>query len=161
VSEVLGTILNGEDLATELTDKRYVRLHGALRFSLYNCARLSGIEVGILLGHCTFAGLVRRENLAIFHTVYVFIRKHYEVAVPLWTSVREELTVFLRILPLLRASWRQPWRGQVYSYDASLKGGSVAVSKWSEKNVSKVVRLIERSRYRLCAVCPPKRDVAL
>eukprot|EP00959_Pyramimonas_sp_CCMP1952_P468026 9492545-Pyramimonas_sp.AAC.1 len=37
--------------------------------------RLEGRELEVLLGHCTFVGLMCRETLSVWHTVCTFIRE--------------------------------------------------------------------------------------
>ena len=84
-----------------------------------------------ILGHCTFAGLLARQSLSIFHTSYKFIRLNYEEAAPLWRSVREELQTFRDILPMIQADWDLPWNRHVTVTDASDAGFGECTGVWS------------------------------
>eukprot|EP00972_Heterocapsa_arctica_P003143 468226-Heterocapsa_arctica.AAC.1 len=61
------------------------------------------------MGHCAFSVLIDRSSLAVFGTVYKFIRARYHTPSVLWPSVRKELEAFLALLPLLVHEWDSPW----------------------------------------------------
>ncbi|CAK0796853.1 unnamed protein product, partial [Prorocentrum cordatum] len=91
--EALGVLLDGRRRRTGLTSKRFWRVRGAL-LALAARRRVAGRQVEAVIGHATFCGLVRRETLTVFSTVYPFIRRHYDEPVMLWASVEDELRVF-------------------------------------------------------------------
>ena len=146
----LGVELDAARQRTRLTDKRYWRLEGALEWTLRQ-SRLSGQLVEQLVGHCTFAGLICRYSLSCFSATYKFIHRHYHQRVPLWDSVRKELTAFKGLLPLLVSDWGLQWRREVLCSDASEEGYGGCVSYWPRGTVAHHGRHPERSRYRLGA----------
>ena len=61
----------------------------------------------IMMGHVTFLGLVRRETLSLFHSVYRFVRKFYDRREPLWISARAELEAFIRVMILIEVGFSE------------------------------------------------------
>ena len=96
----LGVLFNGRDHYTALSPRRYWKVVHAL-----SRRAMPGWAWEILLGHLTFCGLVCRDVLSAFHSIYAFIRKHYNERVPLWPSARDELRHFLGAMIFLRADW--------------------------------------------------------
>ena len=160
VIEALGVELDGERHRVRLSSSRYWRLDSALRWALSR-RTLRGDQLEVLLGHCTFAAMVDRSLLSVFHTVYKFVRSMYHSAAPLWKSCRDELQAFPGALPLLSADWRLPWNGEVYSVDSSSFGYGVCTSGWPSERVADVARVSERSRFRRMRGGPSAREHAL
>ena len=76
------------------------------------------MEIELILGHMTFAGLMSREVLSCFHTVYRFIQSVYWTRETLWLPVRDELVGVLGLMIFLRSSWTKRWLPMVYQTDA-------------------------------------------
>ena len=72
----------------------------------------------IVVGHCMFVGLLRRESVSVFNACYKLIQKYGESVAPLWDSVRAEFSAFRGLLPLLEADWTMRWAERVLAYDA-------------------------------------------
>ena len=149
--DMLGVELNPAYRCTRLTDTRYWRLERGIDAALRR-RRLSGRAVEAILGHCTFAGLLNRASLSIFHASYKFIRLHYDVPTALWESVRGELQAFRDILPMIEADWTLPWNPHVTVTDASNSGFGECTGVWDARVVAQHGRLQERSRFRRGAV---------
>ena len=98
--EVLGVQLDGERLEARVTRKRIHRLRIVIDWALKR-GRLRGQELGKLLGHCTFVGLLRRPCLSVFSSCYKLIRATYAHTTRLWRSVSAELRAFRGLLPLM------------------------------------------------------------
>ena len=124
----LGVNFNGSGLFTALSKKRYWRVVQAGRFALSRRA-LPGWAWEILIGHMTFCGLVCRDVLSAFHSIYAFMRKHYNQRVPLWASAREEVEHFLGAMLFLRSDWWLPWSTHVTATDASLFGYGICTAE--------------------------------
>ena len=92
--ELLGVMLEGSKLSCRITDKRLLRIRGALRAF---CRRrvASGQSLEVLVGHCTFCALINRCTLSVFNSVYKFIRSNYVQPGMIWQSVKDELRVFV------------------------------------------------------------------
>ena len=69
---------------------------------------MAGWVLEVLVGHATFFGLVWREVLCVFSTVYRFIKKHYGTLASMWPSVRDELRVLRDFMVLVKSSWALP-----------------------------------------------------
>ena len=147
VSENLGVVLDGEKLCARPTEKRYWRIRLGLRWLLRR-RRTTGALVERFLGHCTFLAMINRRLLAVFHSVYGFVRRHYQEPVRLWESARRELEAFLGLMPLLRSDWARPWATEVSATDASLSGYGACSSEWDRQEVARHGRVSERSRFR-------------
>ena len=101
----LGVSWDGVRHCTALSAKRYWRVAQAVRFALSRRA-VPGWCWELLIGHLIFCGLIARDCLSAFHSIYAFIRKYYERRVLLWPSAREEIQHFTAALILMRADWR-------------------------------------------------------
>ena len=88
----LGLVIDGRALVTYNTAERYHRLR-KINFSVLSRRRAAG-WVEVVVGHCTFFGLVSREVLSIAHAVYAYITAECNQPAVLWGSVREELIAF-------------------------------------------------------------------
>ena len=100
-----------------MSSRRSRRLKYALERAL-QARKVSGQQLERILGHTTFASLLECSTLSIPHTVYTFIRKHYDGTAHVWKSVREELQALLGVLPTMRAQLTRAWQTEVYSADA-------------------------------------------
>ena len=143
----LGTLIEGNRLRTRLNPTRMWRLHHAIH-GLLQRQRCSGRSLEVLVGHCTFCGLMNRRSLSCFHTVYKFIQRHYDEAAVIWHSVREELQAFCGCLFLLVQSWDRQWNELVSSSDASLSGYGICHSWWPREKVAEAGRRLERTRFK-------------
>ena len=74
-TELLGYRLSGSKQRTDLTPKRCWRLDRGLRWLLRR-RKWSGRLLECILGHCTFAALVARGSLSVFHACYAFNAEH-------------------------------------------------------------------------------------
>ena len=145
--KALGVELDGRDLVTRVSPARFHRVRQGLRFLLQR-NRCTGRALEILVGHCTYCGLVNRCSLSIFHSVYKFIKKNYSQTCALWKSVAAELRAFAGIMPALRADWSRPWNGEVVASDASEEGFGVCSRAWPASLAAQVGRTAERDRFK-------------
>ena len=147
VVEALGCILEGDMLRSRMHPKRLWKVHHGI-VGLLKRKRCVGRTLEVVIGHCTFCGLMNRRSLACFHTVYAFIHRHYYEVATLWPSVVEELEAFKGCLFLMVQDWWRPWNRMVSSSDASLKGYGISQAWWPKSVVAETGRLQERSRFR-------------
>ena len=153
----LGVVFDGKKHFTVLTAKRYWRVCQAAKFALSRRA-VPGWVWEVLLGHFTFCGLVRRDLLSGFHTIYKFIRHHYNQRVPLWPSAREEVLHFAGALVFARTELGLQRSPHVTATDASLYGFGICTARWPRGEVAKAGRVLERSRFK--AVLPGEKPGA-
>ena len=145
--EALGCVLEGSSMRSLPSPKRIWRIHHAIQ-GLLRRGRCMGRVLEVIVGHCTFLGLLNRMSLSVFKTVYPFIQKHYYDVTRLWPSVIEELKAFRGLVFLLVQDWWRPWNPVVTSSDASLTGFGVCQSHWPQDVVATTGRRLERSRFR-------------
>ena len=92
-ASVLGIVLDGRMLETRAREVRLRRVRSAIGTALRS-GRMSGRELEVLLGHCTFLALVKRPLLSCFHASYRYVQSTYWTKTVLWNSVVQELTHF-------------------------------------------------------------------
>ena len=112
--------------------------------------KANGEMLEVLVGHCTYAALVRRPVLSVFHGVYRFIQAERGKQVVLWPSVVEELQVFRGLMPILSSDWWRRWNPLVSASDASTNGFGVSTSMWTLEEVRQAGRTGKRERFRDC-----------
>jgi hypothetical protein len=88
----------------------------------------SGTRMAWLMGCWTWACLVNRPALAVFSSVYSFIRKSGKRSFRIWSTVRRELSTIMSLCPLLYADLALPWSTTVIASDASTTGGQGVVA---------------------------------
>ena len=86
VAVPLGVMLDLVHFTTSNSPERYGRIHQAIGYVL-NQRMLSGWVLEVLIGHCTYFGLVNRDMLCVFHAAYNFIAKHYSKRAPPFGTV--------------------------------------------------------------------------
>ena len=117
----LGVDQCGRPPSVTISSARYWRLWHALDVVLKR-GRASSLEVECLVGHLTFAFLVRRPLLSCFRSVYDFMQGRGVEQRPLWSSVRRELEMAKGLLILSRADLTQKASPRVFAYDACPSG---------------------------------------
>ena len=145
--EVLGVVVDGQRLQTRPTSKRLWRVRQAIT-GMLQLRAVRGDDLRVLLGHCTYLGLVRRPVLCVFHACYRFVTKMNGESAPLWNSCREELVTFRGLLPLIVSDWWLPYNRWVQCSDASESGFGIAGSFWNLEALCSVGRCRERGRFR-------------
>ena len=145
--KALGVELDGISLCARITSTRFHKVRQAIRSALKR-RRISGRILEVIVGHATYCSLTRRPLLSIFNAEYKFIQSCYFAPVPLWESVRQELSIFAGAMLLLRSDWWRSWSPHVAMSDSSKGGFGVCCSTWPENVVAEVGRLGERSRFK-------------
>eukprot|EP00971_Amphidinium_carterae_P350194 6491429-Amphidinium_carterae.2 len=144
---VLGVELDGKDGIFSISRKRLWRIKYVGEWLLKR-RKVRGQQLECWLGHCTFAAMLQRCLLTPFHTIYRFIRKHYEDAGPLWPSVRKEIECFVGLLPLCYATCHAPWSCEVVCYDSCPEGRGCCFAGVEEPLIKQVSLLRERQRFK-------------
>ena len=85
--ELLGLHFDGVRKEISMTTKRYRRIRWSIEWVLRK-KRVTGRLLERIIGHTTFAALLNRNAMSVTHTVYKFIRKHYDDPACLWYNVR-------------------------------------------------------------------------
>jgi len=111
--------------------------------------RCSGTLLRSMLGHLTWAALLRREALAFVNHCYAFAEAAGTRVVPLWASVRQELSDLLAVLPLLRADVGAEWDEVAVCSDASPFGIGVCTKVVGAALAGETGRQLERWRYKV------------
>ena len=103
----------------------------------------------VLLGHVTWALLLRREALCLLRASCAFSAKAGSHPLSLCRSVREELWRVRCLLPLLQADVLAPWHGQIVASDASECGLGLVRRRLPADRVAELGRQSERWRHRV------------
>ena len=147
----LGMTMDGKKLLTRNTWKRYIHIHAALTAVLHMRV-VSGAALEIIVGHCTYFGLVNRDLLCIFAAVYRFISSNYFCSAALWKEAQNEIRCFRGLMMFGFSQWNLPWSSRVFAVDSSLTGFGIASSDWPLQDVKDVGRVGERGRFRFWGV---------
>eukprot|EP00959_Pyramimonas_sp_CCMP1952_P270856 5662487-Pyramimonas_sp.AAC.1 len=73
----------------------------------------------VLVGHITWACLIRRELLCALSSVYPYMAADLPTTSRTWQSVRQELWLIRSLLLLLQRDLSSPWHDVVGVSDAS------------------------------------------
>jgi hypothetical protein len=138
----LGTLLKAEGSVFN-SSKRLWKIRGCIEHILA-CPRITGQQLERLVGHITFAFLIRRELLSILSSSYAFISVNYRNKCWLWASVKRELSMVLALLPLANSKCYYPYDPVVYCSDACEYGHGTCRSEWDPDTVQNVCSIRER-----------------
>jgi hypothetical protein len=144
--ETLGWYFDSKKASVAMTPRRLWKLKMAID-ELLRQGWGSGQLVERIVGHCTFAALLRREILSCFQAVYVFTRKRYHVHSRLWPEVARELRWVSSLLPLVQRDLSAEWSTDVYAVDASTWGRGVVAAKADRDLVRDQARHLDRCRF--------------
>ena len=120
---------------------------------LLKSGRCSSRTLEKVVGHLTFAGLVRREFLSVFQASYVYMRKGYGERAVIWDSVRRELRWACALLPLLQKDLGMEWSEEVHATDASFWGRGITVTRREQHDVRALGQFNERWRFKATEEC--------
>ena len=99
-----------------------------------------------VVGHFTFAMMIRRECLSIFNAVYKYVRAE-KACGSLWRAAQQEILQASSILPLMCTSLDLPWSSTVMATDASEVGYGVCERQLDSDRVALIGRTCEQWRY--------------
>ncbi|CAK0821218.1 unnamed protein product, partial [Prorocentrum cordatum] len=140
-----GLQIDGLSGVVRVRPDRLARTRQAV-LGLLRRGRDSAGALSVLVGHCTWGMILRRDVLAIFNSVYRFINVAGAHPAPLWDSVVRELRAAVALIPLWSASTRSRWSSRVHAPDASTYGKGACVKVIPPDLVSDVGRVAEKWR---------------
>ena len=108
----------------------------------------SGKLLQLLLGHCTWALMGRREGLSILRSSYAFMHQNLNRSSRLWPSVRQELVWVRDLLPLFRMQINCGWATDITASDSSPWGFGVCHRTIPEQQVREYGACSERWRFK-------------
>merc|ERR1711969_173398 len=135
---ILGLRVDGDKGWVGVAPERRRRLEAAIR-RLLQVKVCNGQALSCVVGHLTWAFLVRRPLLSILWQCYRFIKALGNRAGKLWPEVRAELATSADLLCLAEANLRREWAvgaegGAVaLAADASPGGGGVTHTEITEE----------------------------
>lgn len=130
-----------------LKSSRLFRLKDGLE-QLVSGGWCDGPTLQSILGHCTWAALLRRESVAFFRYSYAFIEVAGIRQRKLWPSVSRDLRQFAAVLPLLRSRLAAPWSSRLLASDTSPCGVGVCEKEASTSTCMAIGKVNERWRFR-------------
>eukprot|EP00971_Amphidinium_carterae_P288078 5718871-Amphidinium_carterae.2 len=104
-------------------------------------------HIEILVGHCTWAGLIRRDSLSFFDATYEFVKRCCITPTRIPDRVLGEFWRFRSILPLLSADLHIGWNSLTICSDASPYGIGVRQRHLHKRDVAASGRIREVHRY--------------
>ena len=144
--DFIGLHLDGSAHEVRLGWRRIWRMRLAIRFLLER-GKCSGLQLERVIGHLTWAAMLRRESLSVLSSCYSFSRQLQSGTARLWPTVRRELRQFAALLPLLCAEIGLPWDSTAYCSDSSDTGYAVLSRDVGVSTCSTWGRLNERWRF--------------
>ena len=121
--------------------------------ALAGAPRIYGPQLRKILGHFTWAVLLRREMLSIFYHVYRFVDKCGDRSWRVWGSVRHELRMAAHLIIFAYCDVRRPWSPRVYVSDSqgagrdNFGGYAVMYRDLDSATVGAIGRISEKWRY--------------
>ncbi|CAK0799614.1 unnamed protein product, partial [Prorocentrum cordatum] len=146
---ILGWEIRGRECEIRPKRSRLWRLRLALD-CLVSRNTVDPGDVEKVLGHCTFVALLCREPLSIFNSVYSFVRRlRHCTGVPLWESVRWELSTFSSLLGMIsrNLSMLVAWSPTAMCSDASFWGFGLVSKGFNDDLVGSAGVFSERWRF--------------
>ena len=113
----VGLYFDRESGRVKVSAQRLWRIRFAILFA-FQRGRMSPRQLERLLGHITWAALVRREVLSILSACYKFADLEGTSPVRLWPSVARELFWISSLLPLWFSDTQREWSSDLYATDA-------------------------------------------
>jgi hypothetical protein len=145
--EFIGLLFNGEKGYVSVKPSRLLKLRAGVQ-DLLNRQFCTGHTLQLVLGHCTWAMMARRESLSLLHHSYSFCHQHFNQPTRIWPSVRQELHWIISILPLLRCKINNGWSCDVTASDSSPWGLGVCERKISTTTAAELGSVSERWRFQ-------------
>lgn len=127
--------------------QRIWRLRVAVRAVLRR-GRITGHQLERLLGHMAFASLGKREMFSMLGECYTFVQRHRSAEVPIWKSVRKELSCWERLSPLIVQDLACGFCSEVVAVDASEWGLGAVASHFNIDEVKVLSSFNERWRFK-------------
>ena len=129
-SEFVGLSIDGDRGIISIKTSRLFRLREAIH-ELLRRNHSSGVLLEVLLGHITWALLLRRELLCVLDSCYAFIAKHgrdntcSSGRLDLGERQARAIHQVAPLLPLCHARICAPWHSSVTASDSSMEGAGV------------------------------------
>ena len=157
--DILGMELCGQRTRVCCSAKRWWRIWETLGWTLKR-RTLSGRQADVLVGHCTYVALLRRESLSISDGVNRSMSTNYVGQHKGWVNVRNELWTFRSLMLTLESSWEGDWSHDVLALDACMSGYAGVATAAPAAFVRSVGRVKERAIFKHSAHAQA-REVAL
>ena len=146
--DTLGVEQCGSPPCVGLSPKRYWKLYHALGHLAETRGRCTSRALEKVVGHWTFAALLRRELLCSLRAVYDFIRADYRHEQPIWRSVRRELSMMRGLLVFTRRDLSGVVSTKAWAFDACESGHASVTAQLGKEQVQSMVEWHERWRYK-------------
>ncbi|CAK0909111.1 unnamed protein product, partial [Prorocentrum cordatum] len=101
-----------------LSRSRIWRIRRAFQFAA-EADKLTGVQMRMLLGHYTWAAMLRRPLLSVFAACYSFAEKAGDMAWRPWATVRHELRLGAALVAMAFVDLRRPVAATALATDAS------------------------------------------
>lgn len=126
-TEVLGITVDGYRQQMYVAPTKMRKLLGQTVYMLSK-THCTGQELARLLGHWTWAIMLRRPAFAMLRLTYIYINTYKHINHQLWPCVRDELLALIGIAPMLYANIAAPISSFLPATDASMTGYGVVMA---------------------------------
>jgi len=135
--EVIGMHIHGRSHTVGLHPAKLARLVNDTLY-LLDSGVATGDEMRSLLGHWTWALLVRRPALSVLSSVYKFVECARSRLFSIWRSVRNELLCLCGLAPLLVTNLSAQVLPRLVAFDSSSTGQGVVTARMPVSVVQRV-----------------------
>ena len=146
-ADFVGLHFNGAEGYVSIKPTRVCKIRSGID-ELLRSQFCSGRVLQLVLGHCTWALMARREGLAILSSSYAFVHQNGDKFCRLWPSVRRELSWLRSILPLLRMKVNCGWAHEATASDASPWGYGICHRQLEREVVQGIGSFSEKWRFK-------------
>ncbi|CAE7247208.1 unnamed protein product [Symbiodinium sp. CCMP2592] len=145
--DFVGLHFDGQTGFVSIKTSRLLKIKSAIE-ELLRLQVCTGRTLQLILGHCTWALMGRRQGLALLRASYAFVHQNLSCASRLWESVRKELQWIAALLPLFRFKINTGWSSDVVASDSSPWGVGVCHRQLDVGQVRSIGSCSERWRFK-------------
>ena len=149
LDSVLGAALSGRPYTLSVPRRRVALLTQATR-GLLELPVVSGKGLEKIIGHWSWALMLRRQALAILGDTYRWMQEHRAKRAPLPWPVKCELRMLIALGPWVSTNLETPWFRQVFATDASMEGYGVVSTQAKVAEIQSEARLAETKGWTVC-----------
>ena len=143
--QTLGGVVDGKQGIVRLTPTRSWNI--LLAFETLLKGKVRWDTVRRLLGHAVTICVLNRSGMSIFRALYDFVESQADPR-PLNRRERQEVSIFIGLIPLLVGDLRRGWSESILCTDASPHGYGVCQREIKQQQVREVGRWQDKWRFR-------------
>ena len=139
-TEMLGIVIDGQQMTMHLHATKMLKLLGQTLYLIHK-RQCTGTTLSRLMGHWTWALMLRRPMFAIVRHCYLYRDVYKGRSHTLWPSVIKELHQLVALAPLLYAHLATPLLNILPASDASMQANGVVLSYTTSQTIDALYHL--------------------